>query len=134
MRDRSDHPTDLPERSRQLCGFAACALCLVCILTMGSPAYAQSLMESYTPVSQAMLLEPPDGEWLMWRRTYDHWGYSPLAQINGNFGIPLSSTPPYVLRAEQFGVRPCQVRAAGSAPSRPWRSEWSGGGAPTLVP
>ena len=59
---------------------------------MGSPAYAQPPMESLTPASQAMLLELPDGEWFMWRRTYDDWGYSPLAQINGNFGIPLSSS------------------------------------------
>ena len=29
-----------------------------------------------------MLLNPPDGDWLMWRRTYDGWGYSPLDQIN----------------------------------------------------
>ena len=42
----------------------------------------QSLLEDYTSVTEAMLLTPPDGEWLMWRRTYDHWGYSPLDQIN----------------------------------------------------
>lgn len=29
-----------------------------------------------------MLLNPPDHEWLMWRRTYNHWGYSPLALID----------------------------------------------------
>ena len=38
--------------------------------------------DSYTPVTEAKLLSPPDGEWLMWRRTYNHWGYSPLGQIN----------------------------------------------------
>ncbi|HIC68235.1 MAG TPA: hypothetical protein EYO90_01745, partial [Candidatus Latescibacteria bacterium] len=41
-------------------------------------AEAQSLTENYTPVTEAMLLSPPDGEWLMWRRNYGHWGYSPL--------------------------------------------------------
>ena len=35
-----------------------------------------------TPVTDEMLLNPPDGDWLMWRRTYDGWGYSPLDQIN----------------------------------------------------
>lgn len=45
-------------------------------------AEAQSLTENYTPVTEAMLLSPPDGEWLMWRRNYGHWGYSPLDQIN----------------------------------------------------
>ena len=35
-----------------------------------------------TPVTDAMLKNPPPGDWLMWRRTYDAWGYSPLDQIN----------------------------------------------------
>ena len=52
------------------------------VLGASSVARAQSLMDDYTPVPEAMLLSPPDGEWLMWRRTYDHWGYSPLDQIN----------------------------------------------------
>ncbi len=44
-------------------------------------ANAQSIIEGYTDVTEAMLADPPQGEWLMWRRTYDHWGYSPLDQI-----------------------------------------------------
>jgi alcohol dehydrogenase (cytochrome c) len=52
-----------------------------CIAATGGVAAADSLTEAYTPVTEAMLLNPPDGEWLMWRRTYDHWGYSPLDQI-----------------------------------------------------
>ena len=43
---------------------------------------AQSLVENYSPVTEDMLLNPPDGEWLMWRGNYGHWGYSPLDQIN----------------------------------------------------
>ncbi len=35
-----------------------------------------------TPVTDAMLKNPPPGDWLMWRRTYNAWGYSPLDQIN----------------------------------------------------
>jgi len=35
-----------------------------------------------TPVTDAMLRNPPPGDWLMWRRTYNAWGYSPLEQIN----------------------------------------------------
>jgi alcohol dehydrogenase (cytochrome c) len=45
---------------------------------------AQTAIEKVTPVTDAMLLNPPDGDWLMWRRTYDGWGYSPLDQINKN--------------------------------------------------
>jgi glucose dehydrogenase len=29
-----------------------------------------------------MLRNPPASDWLMWRRTYNGWGYSPLDQIN----------------------------------------------------
>ena len=34
------------------------------------------------PVTDAMLQKPDPGDWLMWRRTLDGWGYSPLNQIN----------------------------------------------------
>ena len=34
-----------------------------------------------TPVTDAMLRDPPPADWLMWRRTYNGWGYSPLDQI-----------------------------------------------------
>jgi alcohol dehydrogenase (cytochrome c) len=33
-------------------------------------------------VTDAMLRDPPASDWLMWRRTYNGWGYSPLDQIN----------------------------------------------------
>lgn len=35
-----------------------------------------------TPVTEEMLRNPPASDWLMWRRTYDAWGYSPLDRIN----------------------------------------------------
>jgi PQQ-dependent dehydrogenase (methanol/ethanol family) len=41
-----------------------------------------SPLEKITPVTDAMLQSPPEGEWLLWRRTYDDHGFSPLAQIN----------------------------------------------------
>lgn len=39
-------------------------------------------LAAMTPVTEAMLLNPPERDWLMWRRTYDGWGYSPLKQID----------------------------------------------------
>jgi len=36
----------------------------------------------YIPITQAMLNEPDPADWLMWRRTYNGWGYSPLDQID----------------------------------------------------
>lgn len=38
--------------------------------------------ERFTPVSDAELAHPPDGEWLHWRRTPGSWGFSPLDQID----------------------------------------------------
>lgn len=38
--------------------------------------------QTITPVTEQMLRNPPPGDWLMFRRTYDGAGYSPLAQIN----------------------------------------------------
>ena len=50
-----------------------------------APASAQqpaAAPKDIKPVTDAMLRNPPAGDWLMWRRTYDGWGYSPLDQIN----------------------------------------------------
>src|SRR5690606_14605705 len=34
------------------------------------------------PVTDEMLRDPDPADWLMWRRTLDGWGYSPLDQID----------------------------------------------------
>ena len=39
------------------------------------------ILQSYKPVTAERLKKPEDGDWLMYRRTYDSWGYSPLSQI-----------------------------------------------------
>lgn len=57
--------------------------------------------DDFVPVTAAMLADPDPGDWLMWRRTYDSWGYSPLSLINrGNvnrlrlaWSIPLGGSP-----------------------------------------
>jgi alcohol dehydrogenase (cytochrome c) len=38
-------------------------------------------LDRITPVTAAMLSNPPEGDWLTWRRTTDALGYSPLAGI-----------------------------------------------------
>ncbi len=40
-----------------------------------------AILKAYPPVTAERLLKPADGDWLMIRRTYDGWGYSPLDQI-----------------------------------------------------
>jgi alcohol dehydrogenase (cytochrome c) len=41
-----------------------------------------ALLDRLTPVTDATLRDPPDSDWLMYRRTYNSLGYSPLRQIN----------------------------------------------------
>jgi alcohol dehydrogenase (cytochrome c) len=47
----------------------------------GPDAAAAAILRSYQPVTETRLLNPEDANWLMVRRTYDGWGYSPLDQI-----------------------------------------------------
>ena len=63
------------------------ALGLVALALASAGAFAQQPAatdptKNLTPVTDAMLHNPPPADWLMWRRTYDGYGYSPLDQIN----------------------------------------------------
>jgi alcohol dehydrogenase (cytochrome c) len=42
---------------------------------------APGTIESFAPVTEAMLRNPPAGDWLMARRNYGAWSYSPLADV-----------------------------------------------------
>ena len=53
-----------------------------CLLFDGVFVSAQSVTDRYTPVTEEMLVAAPPDDWLMWRRTYSHWGHSPLDQID----------------------------------------------------
>jgi alcohol dehydrogenase (cytochrome c) len=60
-------------------------LSLPVVLLAGALALAQAPqapVNALTPVTDATLRNPPASDWLMWRRTYDGYGYSPLDQIN----------------------------------------------------
>jgi alcohol dehydrogenase (cytochrome c) len=59
---------------------------IACMLAAGTllaalTATAQS-PRAYSPVTDARLTSPEPRNWLMYRRTYDSWGYSPLERIN----------------------------------------------------
>lgn len=58
--------------------FITTALVCWCGSTLSAPGET----DDYVPVTDAMIQSPPDGDWLMWRRTLDSWGYSPLDSIN----------------------------------------------------
>jgi alcohol dehydrogenase (cytochrome c) len=49
-----------------------------CVLGLGV-AWAQA---PFVPVTDEMLQDPDPADWLMWRRTLDTWGFSPLEQID----------------------------------------------------
>lgn len=42
----------------------------------------QKLLSDMTPVTDAMLQRPAEGDWLLWRCTYQNISFSPLAQID----------------------------------------------------
>jgi alcohol dehydrogenase (cytochrome c) len=65
------------------------------------------VLQKYQMVTAARLKQPEDGNWLMIRRTYDGWGYSPLDQI----------TPANVARLKAvWGFSTGETRAHESAP------------------
>jgi alcohol dehydrogenase (cytochrome c) len=46
------------------------------------PGPMPEILQKYTPVTAQRLKNPEPANWLLFRRTYDGWGYSPLEQIN----------------------------------------------------
>src|SRR5437764_1640684 len=46
-----------------------------------TPPPRPAILQNYPGVTAEQLKAPADGDWLMVRRTYDGWGYSPLQQI-----------------------------------------------------
>ena len=89
------------------------------LLLAGASASAQSVADGYTPVTDEMLVDPPAGDWPMWRRTYGHWGHSPLDQITTSnagslrlawawtMGAGLQETTPLVHDGMMFLVQAC---------------------------
>ena len=43
---------------------------------------AEEILQRYSSVSEAMLLDPPEEDWLIWQGSYDNQGFSALDQIN----------------------------------------------------
>jgi PQQ-dependent dehydrogenase (methanol/ethanol family) len=54
-------------------------VCFALFLSLPPNSLAQ---DDFVPVTDAMLQNPAASDWLMWRRTLDSWGYSPLDQID----------------------------------------------------
>jgi len=52
------------------------------LVALAPPRKLANPLDKITPVTDEMLQNPPEGDWLLWRRTYDDHGFSPLAQIS----------------------------------------------------
>jgi PQQ-dependent dehydrogenase (methanol/ethanol family) len=48
----------------------------------GVSVFAQPAAAPFVPVTDKILQNPDPADWLMWRRTLNSWGFSPLIQIN----------------------------------------------------
>ena len=58
-------------------------VCLVGVLVIqAGAARGQSQDQAWEPITEERLLNPEDGDWMNYRRTYDVTGFSPLDQIN----------------------------------------------------
>ena len=55
---------------------------VLAILLVAAGAFAQTQLPEWEPITKERLLNPEDGDWLSYRRTYDVFGFSPLDQIN----------------------------------------------------
>ena len=60
---------------------ATLTVLLASLILLSPLSYGQKL-GSFTPVTDAMLQDPSPDDWLMWRRTLDSWGHSPLTEVN----------------------------------------------------
>ena len=63
-------------------------------------------LDRLTPVTDAMLRAPPEGDWLMWRRTYRTLGFSPLKQITKANVKGLGQAWSWALPASQNEITP----------------------------
>ena len=66
-------------------GIAAAAVLVSPLIAQRGAAPAATVpaaLRDYRPVTAERLLKPEEQSWLMIRRTYDGWGFSPLAEIN----------------------------------------------------
>lgn len=56
--------------------------CAATMILVAGLANAQGPASAPRPVTDRELLEPDPADWLMWRRTLNSWGYSPLKQVD----------------------------------------------------
>jgi alcohol dehydrogenase (cytochrome c) len=119
-------------------------LCAAFLALAASAATAVPASEpTVSAVTDTMLRNPAPADWLMWRRTLDSWGYSPLDQVNRRnvrklqmawtraIGPGLQETTPLVHDGVMYLANPGDVIQALDAASgdllweyrRPWQPD-----------
>jgi alcohol dehydrogenase (cytochrome c) len=68
------------ERHRRLLPALSVAV-LASITAIGAQRAPRAPQPAVAPVTDQMLRTPDPADWLMWRRTFNTWGFSPLTQI-----------------------------------------------------
>lgn len=66
----------------------------------------RALLARVSPVTDAMLANPAEGDWLTWRRSYAGLGYSPLHQINRDNAAKLSAAWSWSLPVSPNAITP----------------------------
>ena len=61
-----------------------CATALAAFTPWATGWLAGQQVRPFQAVTDAVLRNPPPADWLMWRRTLNSWGYSPLQDITAN--------------------------------------------------
>ena len=68
----------IPQRTMRFVRVASVAIFM---LMCGVADIEGQTSSEFKPVTDAMLQDPAAEDWLMWRRTLNGWGYSPLDQV-----------------------------------------------------
>ncbi|HEV8396292.1 MAG TPA: PQQ-binding-like beta-propeller repeat protein [Vicinamibacterales bacterium] len=79
---RSELPTDQASLARMIVPVGGFSVTSFSPYAPALPAVKRANpLDTFTPVSDAQLVEPAAQDWLTWRRAYDAQGFSPLSQI-----------------------------------------------------
>src|SRR5262245_11316350 len=74
----SELPTSLGQLAKMLIPAGGFSFMTFSPYVAKPPVDRPDVFTRFTPVTEALLAEPPAQDWLAWRRTYDAHGFSPL--------------------------------------------------------
>ena len=71
----------MPRHNYGFCSVRTRVLVSFGVLVLSSFVVSAQSDDDFVPVTDEMLQQPSADDWLMWRRTLDSWGYSPLDEV-----------------------------------------------------